>query len=114
MSFLVTATSVPPAGSVNIPSVRASSLIAFENFLVGDALAPAAGFPHRLDNVITIGGIADGDGTGDGVRLHRSHQVGAFVQRVDDRRAAGRLGRIDFAASVFDETDFDQLFKALG
>ena len=51
---------------------------------------------------------------GDRVGLLRLDDVGAFVDRVDDRVAAGRLGRIDLAAGVFDEAELDQLLVGLG
>src|SRR5437867_629010 len=36
-------------------------LDAFEDFLIRDALTPAAGFAHRLKDIVAVGGIADGD-----------------------------------------------------
>ena len=41
----------------------------FENFFVGDALAPATRLAHGLNDIITVGGIADGDRAGDRIRL---------------------------------------------
>jgi hypothetical protein len=36
------------------------------------------------------------------------------MQRLDNRRAAGRLRRINFATAVFDQADIDEFLKALG
>src|SRR5947199_8124557 len=36
-------------------------LDAFEDFLIRDALTPAAGFAYRLKDIVAVGGIADGD-----------------------------------------------------
>src|SRR4029450_9719879 len=76
-------------------------LDAAENFLVRDAFAPTARLADRLDDVVAIRRIADGDRAGDGIGLDRTDEVGALVQRVNNRRAAGRLRWINLTHSCF-------------
>ncbi len=54
-------------------------------------VAPSARLAHRAQDVVAVGGISDRDRLGDRVGLDRRYQVGALVQRMDDRRGAGRL-----------------------
>ena len=62
---------VPPAGSVKMPSVSASSWIASTICVVGDRRAGAAGGSHALDHLIAVGRVADRDRLRDRVGPHR-------------------------------------------
>ena len=67
ISLIVAASVVPPAGSVQMPSVLASSLIASTISRSVAELAPAAGVAARPGTRSTVGRVADRDALGDRV-----------------------------------------------
>src|SRR5262249_43640372 len=112
MSFLVTATSVPPAGSVNIPSVWAKRMDTFKNFFVGYTFAPSARFPYGLKDIVAISRISNSDGARDCVWFHGIDLVRFLLKSVDNWGTAGSLSRINLVAGIFDQTDFDQFLES--
>src|SRR5262245_18656220 len=58
---------------------------------VGSVVCPAPGLENESSSVVSICGIADGEGLGDGVWLHRTNFRASPTDRVDDRVAAGSL-----------------------
>ena len=66
-----------------------------DDLRVADRRAAAARLADRLDHLITVGGVANRDRLGDRVRPHRLGMLEAGCERVHDRRAPGRLRRVD-------------------
>ena len=113
ISCCVAATVTPPAGSVKMPSVSASSWMPSMISSSVDHRAGAAGRAHRAQHLEAVGRIADGDRLGDRVRLDRIGKLEAGVERADDRRAAGRLRRVDRRQLALDQADGAELLEAL-
>ena len=98
--FLVTATSVPPAGSVKIPSVLARSLIPSTISSPSHCHTPTAGLLDRVNDVVTVCRLANRDRTRDRVGLYRAYQIRALMKGVDDRSASSGLPRVNFTAGI--------------
>ena len=109
ISLIAHASVVPPAGSVKMPSVWAISwtasrislsvAIAPDPPLARTALStwnPSAGLPIAIERAIVFGFTGSGNSR-------------SSFERVDDRRAAGRLRGMDRRQIAFDEPDFAKL-----
>ena len=80
---------------------------------VGDVLGPSAGGANGARGVGTVGWVADGQRTRDGVGTLRLNQVGAVLDRAGDGLAAGSLRSKELDGAVFNQAEGDQFTKCL-
>src|SRR5690606_17292539 len=86
---------------------------ALDHLLVGDVLDGAVRAADDVQDVRAVGGVADGEGLGDRVGLHRPDDVVPGLERGGDGGAAGGLRAEDAVRPVLHETQGDQLLERL-
>ena len=80
-----------------------------ENLAVGRHRARAAARADGGEHLESVGRIADRDRSRDRVRLHGIGKLETVLERLDDRRAAGRLRGVNRRQIAVDQADFLQL-----
>src|SRR5215510_6127651 len=90
-------------------------LNSLDDLFIRYGLTPTARIAHYPEDVVAIGRVANGDRLGNGIGLHWRNQIRAFVQSLDHRRTASRLGGIDFRyMRILDQANFFEFFERLG
>ncbi len=109
----MTAVVTPPAVSVKMPSVSASSWMPET---ISRSETSSAQPPEPQDHLGgggTVVGIADGERAGDGVGALGNDVVSSLLDGDGDGRAAGGLGSEEADRLFFDEAEVDELVEGL-
>src|SRR5205814_251799 len=80
---------------------------------IRDVFGPAAGIANGARGIDAVGGVADGQRAGDGVRALRLDDVAAVLYSLGDGRAARSLRAEEADRPVFDQAERDEFLECL-
>ena len=86
---------------------------AFTDFIVRNIFTMSTSLLHDLEGIEAVGGGADGQRFGNGVRLHRLEEIQSGLLGSRDRRATRSLSAMNLPPVVLDQTQLGELLIAL-